>query len=1343
MNLYSVLLSWKKSFWSVAIGSIAITLLASCGGDDGVTEINNTMGVVENIDDLPECSKDNEGEQAFVRGESSARICIDEKWFATTSNEKDTVYIEKSTLDCTTKELKDKSGVKIVCGGDSVGVVLNGKDGSDGSDGKNGTDGKNGKDGTDGKNGADGKDGSSCTVVTLKDNSGLKVVCGGDSVGVVLNGKDGSDGSDGKNGTDGKNGKDGANGSNGKDGSGCTLAQQGNVVTIKCGDKSTTIDLGTEENPVDNPPVVLDSEKIAISLDEVSGVTQKGPFLSGSRILVREMEDGRTLTQTGNSFNGKILNDNGEFRIKARMLVSQYVMLEASGYYRNEITGENSSSELTLFAITDVNQRNVVNVNLLTHLEYERVIYLVTQKKMKVNAAKKQAQKEVLNLLHIDATDFSNSEDLNIAGASDEDAALLAFSVIMQGDRSVSQLSELLTKIAIDMEEDGAWNNATKRVELADWAADADASNKLSLIRNNVTSWKLSSVVPNFEKHIRHFWNTEYGLGDCTADSVGKVKSATAGKVKGTDTRYECVDSTGIGYMWRVASDYEKDTYEWTKGKDGDCKYGNINKKLCYVFDGSEWRLGNTSDCSLGLRGCTVLRQDTVGLGSDKVWHICDAKVWRNATTYEKDTFDWKNGTDGEIKKGNVTDSVYVFDKTLWRATSNVEGKLGGCVSAIADSVGKVGSTYYICKSGSWTTATALEYDTYRWATGKDGDSKVGSVNANNCYVFENKAWRSGNTSDCLLNLRGCTSLRQDTVGLGSDKVWHICDSKSWRNATTYEKDTFGWTNGADGEIKKGNVTDTVYVFDKSSWRATTNVEAKLGGCISAIADSVGKVGSTYYICTPRKWVEATALQYDTYKWAAGKDGDSKVGSVNANYCYVYENKAWRSGNTSDCSLGLRGCTALRQDTVGKGSDKVWHICDSKSWRKATTYEKDTFGWTNGIDGEIKKGNVTDSIYVFDKSSWRATTNVEAKLGGCVSAIADSVGKVGSTYYICNPRKWIEASVLQYDTYKQKCTEDGKMFNGNVNTATKYVCDGGLFRAANALETAADSACTSYNRDVYYILPKVIIMRYEEGEEKYYDSILSVNKSYYKCTENGWIFNVQMNQGFMTDLRDKKIYKTITIGTQTWMAENLNYVDSANYSSMLGKNWCMDDLDSCSKYGRYYTWSATIDSVYWVSRGKTCGCCGGWSNDEYHEVEDCRSNEFEKYHGICPDGWRLPTRTEYHNLHQYVRDYNNLLATGYENWPNATDAYGFTALPAGMYLNDPEHSCSPAGPGCTGLWPPTRLWSVFWTSDDLGCNQGGRLDLYSDRVDDPHTDWVMETDYKHNGLSVRCIKNEE
>ena len=89
---------------------------------------DNNMSIVSTTKELPKCTKDNEGEQAFVKGETAPRVCMDGKWFATSSGGKDTVVVkEKST--CTTKELKDKSGVKIICGGDSVGVVLNGKQG--------------------------------------------------------------------------------------------------------------------------------------------------------------------------------------------------------------------------------------------------------------------------------------------------------------------------------------------------------------------------------------------------------------------------------------------------------------------------------------------------------------------------------------------------------------------------------------------------------------------------------------------------------------------------------------------------------------------------------------------------------------------------------------------------------------------------------------------------------------------------------------------------------------------------------------------------------------------------------------------------------------------------------------------------------------------------------------------------------------------------------------------------------------------------------------------------------------------------------------------------------------
>ncbi len=514
-----------------------------------------------------------------------------------------------------------------------------------------------------------------------------------------------------------------------------------------------------------------DAGIIAIENKTVSGVSQKGPFVNGSSVKLYEM-DGETLAPTGKSFPGKIASDDGRFTVPSISLASQYALLEANGYFRNEITGGKSNGTITLNALTDLSDREKVNINLLTHLEYERALYLVGTG-VAVADAKKQAESEILDAFEIKG-EFENSEDLDIFSSGDGNAALLAFSVLMLGNLTEADLTERLTNFATDVEQDGKWDDEKTKAVIADWASGMSLADGLAGIRNNIAGWNFSNEVPAFEKYVNNFWWQNYDLGTCDSKREGEILQASNLLSANNGVHFICNNAA-----WRVATDLEKDTYKWKAGKDADVKFGDVIKTNCYVFEDKTWRSGNESDCSLDLRGCTALRQDTVGLGKDKVWYICDMKNWRTAEDIEKDTATWGAGKfDGEVRAGQIN---------KW--------------------------SYYIYETSTkvWREAATLEKDTYDyknnkdWTAGTDGDSKWGEIVNTNCYVFENSAWRGGNASDCSLGIRGCTALRQDTIGQGSDNVWYICKDKEWKDDTPLNPNIQYGTmiDSRDGQIYK------------------------------------------------------------------------------------------------------------------------------------------------------------------------------------------------------------------------------------------------------------------------------------------------------------------------------------------------------------------------------------------------------------------------------------------------------------------------------------------------------------------------------------------------------------
>ena len=133
--------------------------------------------------------------------------------------------------------------------------------------------------------------------------------------------------------------------------------------------------------------------------------------------------------------------------------------------------------------------------------------------------------------------------------------------------------------------------------------------------------------------------------------------------------------------------------------------------------------------------------------------------------------------------------------------------------------------------------------------------------------------------------------------------------------------------------------------------------------------------------------------------------------------------------------------------------------------------------------------------------------------------------------------------------------------------------------------------------------------------------------------------------GELVDERDGQMYRTVKIGDQVWMAENLNYADSIKTPSLLNRSWCYNnEPDSCTKYGRLYTWAAAIDSVTF-------------------------STDAENVQGICPPGWHLPTNTEWNTLFSVGSSSTagKILKSqmGWKEGINGADGVGFSALPAG------------------------------------------------------------------------------
>ena len=246
----------------------------------------------------------------------------------------------------------------------------------------------------------------------------------------------------------------------------------------------------------------LNGEEKFVDVAAISGNVQKGPFINGTSVRVAELNS--NLQQTGRSFETQIADNSGAFELKSVGQLSQYVELNANGYYYNEVKDDVSESQLSLYALTDLNSGFSPNINILTTLERPRVEYLISSGAAFADA-KNQAQSEIFGIFKIDLAEIAASEKLNIASSGQGDAALLAISAIMQGNLTAGGVSQLIADVASDIRTDGKLDDAKLGSKLKGNAMLLNTDEIRANLSNRYKALGVEANVPDFGGIVRNF----------------------------------------------------------------------------------------------------------------------------------------------------------------------------------------------------------------------------------------------------------------------------------------------------------------------------------------------------------------------------------------------------------------------------------------------------------------------------------------------------------------------------------------------------------------------------------------------------------------------------------------------------------------------------------------------------------------------------------------------------------------------------------------------------------------------------------------------------------------------
>jgi uncharacterized protein (TIGR02145 family) len=206
-------------------------------------------------------------------------------------------------------------------------------------------------------------------------------------------------------------------------------------------------------------------------------------------------------------------------------------------------------------------------------------------------------------------------------------------------------------------------------------------------------------------------------------------------------------------------------------------------------------------------------------------------------------------------------------------------------------------------------------------------------------------------------------------------------------------------------------------------------------------------------------------------------------------------------------------------------------------------------------------------------------------------------------------------------------------------------------------------------------------------------------------------WNEAVTYGELVDARDGQVYRTVTLGTKVWMAENLNFKVGSSW-------WQNNSSDSGAKYGRLYNWA------------------GAMGLDDSCISKSCTLQVKNVHQGACPKDWHVSTDAEWTWLSDTLMNGMNtgIVLKSKKGWDttggnydaNGKDSLGLRVLPAGVYQNS--------------YFMLTGKNAEIWTATELRLYQNNAFDR-GFHVGYGSMGMSRTNTSEQYAYSVRCIKN--